>query len=192
MTTRFFKSLFSIVTLVVVSYATTGFQTLHKEDIVTSYIKARNKYNTKKVNTLTHNDYFEMFADGSMEIENKEKLMDAILWGKELDSHIKLLDIKSDGETVTTIEENSNYLDVALKRKVRAFKIVYTFRDNKIHHQKMDTIPGYSNIIRYNAERYAKFMDYCHQNNLKCNGSFDQESGNRLKKVLKQYSKENK
>ncbi|MBQ4914202.1 nuclear transport factor 2 family protein [Maribacter sp. MMG018] len=192
MTTRFFKSLFSIATLVFVSCATTGFQSLKNEDIVTSYIKARNTYDLKKVDALTDKDYFEMFIDGNKEIENKEKLMDAILWGKELDSHIKLLDITSDGTTVTTIEENSNYLDVALKRKVRAFKIVYTFRDNKIHHQKMDTIPGYAKIIRHNSESYAKFMDYCNHNNLKCNGSFDQESGNRLRKILKKYHKENK
>lgn len=192
MTTRFFKSLFSIATLVFVSCATTSFQSLKNEDIVTSYIKARNTYDLKKVDALTDKDYFEMFIDGNKEIENKEKLMDAILWGKELDSHIKLLDITSDGTTVTTIEENSNYLDVALKRKARAFKIVYTFRDNKIHYQKMDTIPGYAKIIRHNSESYAKFMDYCNQNNLKCNGSFDQKSGNRLKKVLEQYSKENK
>ena len=190
MINRFFKSLFLIVPIIVNTSSTTKSQTLKKEDLVKSYITARNNYNIKKVNSLIDKNYSEMFINGSVEIENKEKLEDAVLWGKELGSNIKLLDIKSDGETVVTIEESSNYLDVALKRKGRKFKIVYTFLNNKIQNQKIDTIPGYFRILKFNSDRYAKFMNYCNQNNLNCSGSYNQESGRHLRKVLEKYKNE--
>jgi len=190
MTNSFLKPLFLIVLLIFITCSTIKFHTLKNEDIVNSYIMARNNYDIKKVNTLIDKNYYEIFIDGTMEIENNEQLVDAILWGKELDSNIKLLDIKSDGETVITIEENTNYLDVALKRKSRKFKIVYTFLNNKILNQKIDTLPGYYQILKFNSGRYEKFIKYCDQNNLNCSDSFNQESGRHLRKVLKKYKNE--
>ena len=64
------------------------------EDIVRSYISARNNYDTEKVDALIEDNYIETYVGGYMEIENKEQLMDRILWGKEMDSKIKLLEIK--------------------------------------------------------------------------------------------------
>jgi hypothetical protein len=192
MTNSFFKPLFLIVVLFFITCSTTKFQTLKKEDIVKSYITARNNYDIKKVNTLIDKDYYEIFIDGSMEIENKEQLVDGILWGKELDSNIKLLDIKSDGETVITIEEITNYIDVALKRKSRKFKIVYTFLNNKIQNQKIDTLPGYYEILKFNADRYEEFVKYCDQNNLNYSqDSLNPEFGSLLRKVLEKYKSDN-
>jgi len=193
MTNSFFKLLFLIVVLIFITCSTTKSQTLKNEDIVKSYITARNNYDIKKVNTLIDKNYHEIFIDGSMEIENKEQLADGILWGKELDSNIKLLDIKSDGETVITIEENTNYIDVALKRKSRKFKIVYTLLNNKILNQKIDTLPGYYGILMFNSDRHEEFVKYCDQNNLNYSqDSLNPEFGSHLRKVLEKYKSDNK
>jgi hypothetical protein len=130
----------------------------------------------------------ETFIDGSLEIENKGELNDLVLWGKELDSNIKLLDIRSNEETVITIEETNNYLDIALKRISRKFKIVYTFKNNKILNQKIDTIKGHSQVLKNNSEKYIEFSKYCEQNNLIYNANtFNQEFGIILRKTLEQY-----
>jgi len=158
----------------------TNVQTSKNEEIVKSYINARNTYDVKKMDPLIAEKYLETFIDGSIEIQNKAQLLDRVLWGKELDTKIKLLSITSDKKTVTTIEENSNYLDVALKRKSRKFKIVYTFSDNKI-------LEGYYKILRYNSEKYMKFVDYCEENKLIYNRPLNQEFGIHLRKILEKY-----
>lgn len=164
---------------------------LKNEDIVKSYILARNNYDIDKVNSLIEESYREVFVDGSVEIENREVLIERILSGKEIDSHIKLIDIKSDGNNVVTIEENTNYIDVALKRKSRTFKIVYTFNNDKIQHQKIDTLLGYHEVLEFNADRYDEFMEYCEQNNLDCIvHSTNQESLSHFRKILEKYNKE--
>ena len=191
MINKFFKSLFPLVLLIFITSPTTKFYTLKNEDIIKSYITARNNYDIKKVNTLIDKNYYEIFIDGNMEIENKEQLVDAILWGKELDSKINLLDIKSNGETVISIQEHINYLDIALKRKSRKFKIVYTLLNGKIQNQTIDTLAGYYQILKFNSDRYKKFMKYCDQNNLNCSNSFNRESGSHLRKALEQYTIEN-
>ena len=157
------------------------------EDIVKSFIDARNNYDVAKVNTFIDKNYQETFIDGSIEIENPAQLKNIILWGKELNSHIKVIDIKSDGNKVVTIEENTNYLDVALKRKARKFKIVYHFFNKKIQKQKIDTLAGYSQISRFNSDRFMEFVKYCEQNNLNYNYPFNQENGKQLRKVLERY-----
>ena len=97
--------------------------TSKNEELVQSFITARNNCDVVQVRDLTDENYHEIFVDGTMEIENQAQLLDRILWGKEMDSQIKLLEVKSDGNTVTTLEENTNYIDVALERKSRKFKI---------------------------------------------------------------------
>ncbi len=158
------------------------------EDLVRSYINARNSYDIEKINTLIEDNYHETFIDGTVELETKAQLIERILWGKELDSKIELLEIKSDDKNVITIEEYSNYLDVALNRKSRKFKIVYTIRDHKIQHQKIDTVPGYSELMRFNWDRYMAFEAYCQQNNLALhNLSSNRESGIQLRQILEKY-----
>ena len=161
---------------------------IKNEELVKSFITARNNYNTDKIQTITAETYQEIFVDGNPEIENKAQLLDRILWGKEMASHIELLEIKSDSNTVTTIEENSNYLDVALKRKKRKFKITYTFDNDRIQHQKIDTLPGYHKIIGSNTEKYMKFVEYCQKHNFTFNHqSMNKEAGIYLRAVLEKY-----
>jgi len=186
------KLLFLFFFLIITSCSITKKYSVNNENLVKSYIDARNNYDIKKINTLIEENYNETFIDGSVEIENKEQLYDQILWGKELDSNIKLLDIQTNGKFVITIEENISYLDVALKRKSRKFKIIYTFENNKILSQKIDTLNGYNQILKFNSERYNKFSKYCEQNNLNySNNSLNQEFGIHLRKVLEQYKIDN-
>lgn len=185
------KSFSLIIFMIITGNPSTKGNASKNEEIVKSYISARNNYDTEKVNALIEDNYIETYVGGYIEIENKEQLMDRILWGKEMDSKIKLLEITSNDNIVTTIEENTNYLDVALKRKSRRFKIVYTLRDNKIQNQKIDTIDGYHKVLKFNADRYAKFVTYCEQNNLVYNRPLNQEFGIHLRKVLEKYTREN-
>jgi len=185
------KTIFMFVLLTIMGCSSAKVGSSKNEEIVKSYIIARNNYDIEKVNTLIEESYRETFVDGSIEIEDKEGLAERILWGKEIDSHIKLIDIKSVGENVITIEENSNYIDVALKRKTRTFKIVYTFNNNKIQHQKIDTLLGYHQVMSFNADRYDEFMEYCGQNNLNCNIlSSKQESLSDFRQILEDYKNE--
>jgi hypothetical protein len=174
----FKKPILLIYFLIFISCSSTKTQTSKNKEIVKSFINARNNFDTKKVNSLIEENYSETFIDGNKEIENKNQLMDRILWGKELDSQIKLLNIMSEGRTIITIEENTNFLDVALKRKSRKFKIVYTFNSNKILSQEIDTLPGFNQISKFNSDRYKEFTNYCEQNHLTYNHhSFNQEFG---------------
>lgn len=169
-----------------------GNQTLKNQDLVISFIEARNNYDVEKVNTLIQDHYYELFMDGSKEIESKEQLMDIILWGKELDSHISLLDISVNKDTIITIEENTNFLDVALQRKPRKFKITYSFLNGKIKNQSIDTLGGHQSIIKFNALKYQEFIAYCQQHNLTYHGkSLNKEFGVQLRKVLEQYKSVN-
>nr|WP_321414952.1 nuclear transport factor 2 family protein [uncultured Allomuricauda sp.] len=192
MTTFFSKPIVLLFFLILTGCSSIKTKTSKNQEMVKSFIKARNNYNIEKVGALIEENYSEIFIDGSKEIEGKNQLMDRILWGKELDSKIKLLDIETDGNTIVTIEENTNFLDVAMKRKPRKFKIVYSFINGKIQHQKIDTLPGYHAIMRFNSGKYKKFAEYCEQHNLIYNGdSLNQEFGIHLRKVLEQYKAEN-
>ena len=192
MTNSFLRQTLLTVFLIIISCSSTKINNSKNKDIVNSFINARNNYNIEKVSSLIENNYSETFIDGSKEIENKTQLIDMILWGKELDSKIKLLSMKSDGNEIITIEEYTNYLDVALKRKSRKFKIVYTFRNNKILNQKIDTLPGFHQFSKFNSDRYKEFVKYCNQNNLTYNHhSFNQEFGIHLRKVLEKYKNVN-
>ena len=163
------------------------------EELVKSFITARNNYNPEKIKTLVQESYNEIFADGTIEIENKAQLLDRILWGKEMSAKIELLDIKSDSNTVTTIEENTNYLDVALRRRSRKFRVVYTFNNNRIQHQKVDTLPGYHQLLKSNSEKYMKFVKYCRKHDFIYNHqSLNKESGIYLRAVLEKYSTDKK
>lgn len=182
------KSLFILIILIFLSCSTTKRLSSTYENLVETYIDARNKYDVEKVSSLIDENYNEKFIDGSVEIQDKKQLEDHILWGKELDSNIKLLEIKSNREFVTTIEENTNYLDIALKRKKRKFKITYVFEEEKILSQKIDTLVGYGQVSKFNAERYKEFVKYCEQNKLDYhNTGFNQESGIHLRSILEQY-----
>lgn len=184
--------LFLFFILIITSCSITKKYSVNNKNLVKSYIDARNNYDVKKINTLIEENYSETFIDGTVEVENKEQLYDQIIWGKELDSNIKLLDIQTNEKSVTTIEENTNYLDVALKRKSRKFRIIYTFENNKILSQKIDTLNGYNQILKFNSERDNKFSKYCEQNNLILNNnSLNQEFGIQLRKVLEQYKIDN-
>ena len=106
-------SLFVFAMIIASSSAKSG--SPKNEALVKSYINAINNYDIETVNTLVKENYSETFIDGSTEIENKGQLADRILWGKALDSKIKLLEIESDENKVIAIEEYTNYLDIALK-----------------------------------------------------------------------------
>jgi hypothetical protein len=186
-----FKIFFWFVLFTIIGCSSANVGSSKNEDFVKAYVEARNNYDIDKVNSLVEESYRETFVDGSIEIENKESLAERILGGKEIDSHIKLIDIKTVGENVVTIEENSNYIDVALKRKPRTFKIVYTFNNDKILHQKIDTLLGYHQVMSFNADRYDEFREYCEQNNLNCNiPSQNQESLSNFRKILEKYKNE--
>ena len=177
-----------LVYVIIFGCSSTRHPSSNNKDLVNSYINARNNYDVEKVKALVDENYTETFIYGSKEVENKIQLTEFILWGKSMDSKIKLLDIESDDEYITTIEEYSNYLDIALERKRRKFKIVYTFRDNKILSQKLDTLPGYQQIMEHNHEKYEAFVKYCTQNNLNyIIHAANQESGMELRKVLEKY-----
>lgn len=182
------KSLFILVFTIVISCSSTKIHTSKNEDIVKSYINARNNYDVEKVTTLVDENYTETFVDGSIEIENKGQLAERILWGKEMDSRIELLEIKTEDNGVITIEEYTNYLDIALKRKSRKFKMVYTLGDGKIRHQKIDTLSGYHQVLEFNFKRYQEFEKYCTQNGLNYKlQSTNKGSGVELRKVLEKY-----
>lgn len=184
------KSFCLLAFIITESHSPDNNQAQKNKDIVKAYIEARNNYDVKKVSNLVEENYQETFIDGSKEIENKKQLKDRVLWGKELDSHIKLISIKSKGNSVITIEENSNYLDKVLKRKTRKFKISYTLSNNKIQNQKVDTLLGYHQILKFNSNKYKEFIKYCEQNNVTQNhNSFNQKSGAYLRKVLEMYRK---
>jgi hypothetical protein len=164
-----------------------------QEEIVRSYLKARNAYDIEKVKALINDGYKETFLDGSLEIANKGYLIDMILYGKELDSQMKLLKIRAEGNTVVTTERNSNYMDIALKRKPRTFQITYRFHEQQIAEQIIDTVPGYYKVARHNLKRYEEFKLFCEENDLDYRLSgFDQKNGARLRKVLEQYKKAHK
>ena len=185
---KILKSLGLFSLMIFIGYSSTKSHTSKNEEIVKAYIQARNNYDIQKLSDLVEENYTETFIDGTKEIENRKQLLDMVLWGKELNSHIKLLKIKSDGNSVITVEENTNYLDIALKRKSRKFKIVYTLGENKIQYQTIDTISGYRQIMGYNWERYSEFLEFCQQNNLTCHyQSLNKESGADLRKVLERY-----
>ncbi|TAI47604.1 hypothetical protein [Flagellimonas allohymeniacidonis] len=163
------------------------------EELVKSFITARNNYDVAQVKALTTETYHETFVDGTKEIADQAQLLDRILWGKEMASQIKLLEIKSDSNTVTTLEENTNYLDVALKRKNRKFKIVYTVKNNRIQNQKIDTLPGYNQLLGFNTEKYWKFVEYCEKHGYTYNHqALNQEAGIYLRAVLEKYRSDNK
>ena len=188
----FFKPILLIFLLICSVGTSTKIKASKNKNLVKTFIKARNDYDIEKVGALIDEGYSETFIDGSKEIENKDQLIDRVLWGKELESRIKLLDIQSNGKTIITIEESSNFIDIALKRKPRKFIIIYGFVNGKIHHQSIDTLAGYHLITKYNAGKYKEFAAYCEQNNLIYNGnSLNQEFGMHLRKVLEQYRTEN-
>ncbi|WP_147269465.1 nuclear transport factor 2 family protein [Winogradskyella arenosi] len=188
MKTSIFKVFLVPCFLIMMNGISRNIQTSKHQDLVKAYIEARNNYNLDAVMALVDENYSEIFSDGSVEIENKNQLSALILWGKELESHIKLLDIVTDEAQVTTIEENSNFLDVALQRKSRKFKVVYSFKDGKILGQKIDTLEGYAEVTKFNGRKYQEFVAYCEKHNLTYSGeALDKDFGIHLRKVLEQY-----
>ncbi|SFW57688.1 hypothetical protein [Cellulophaga fucicola] len=182
-----FTALFLIITLT--SFCPTNNNTPDNEALIKLYIKARNNYKTSKIITLVDKGYKETFVDGSLEIKDLEHLKETILFQKGIESKIKLISLEStDENTVTTIEEYSSYIDIALGRKLRTFKIIYTIKNGRILNQKMIPLKGYDEITEFNIKCWGKFTDFCSKNKVEFDDSkMNYEMAVNLKQALEKY-----
>jgi len=161
---------------------------INHKTIVESYIEARNNYDISKIVTLVDSTYQEIYYDGTLEIKDITHLKQTILFGKEIDSKIKLVSLTSKNNTVTTLEENSNYIDSALGRKLRTFKISYTFKNGKILNQKIEPIKGHNAIVKFNDACWDTFLKFCKKHDINYQSdSMDANLGRSLKKALSRY-----
>lgn len=182
-----FTALFFIITLT--GFYPTNKNTPDNEALIKLYIKARNNYKTSKIITLVDKGYKETFVDGSLEIKDLEHLKETILFQKGIESKIKLISLEStDKNTLTTIEEYSSYIDIALGRKLRTFKIIYTIKNGRILNQKMIPLKGYDEITEFNIKCWKNFTDFCSKNKVEFDDSkMNYEMAVNLKQALEKY-----
>ncbi|MCL5247461.1 hypothetical protein M4I21_16695 [Cellulophaga sp. 20_2_10] len=182
-----FTALFFIITLT--SFCPINKNTPDNEALIKLYIKARNNYKTSKIITLVDKGYKETFVDGSLEIKDLEHLKETILFQKGIESKIKLISLEStDENTVTTIEEYSSYIDIALGRRLRTFKILYTIKNGRILNQKITPLKGYDEITEFNTTCWVHFTEFCSKNKIDFDSSkMNYEMAVNLKKALEKY-----
>jgi len=159
------------------------------EALVEAYIEARNNFDIEMIDKMIDEDYQEIFQNHSIEIENKEDLYALVLWEKELSTTFRIVEtISVTDSTVTIIEENTNYIDIAVKRSHRSFKTTYYTDGSKILKQSFDSLPGYKKQNEFNWGLVEVFEAYATTNNIPFLWDINQKSGKVLRKALELYA----
>jgi hypothetical protein len=183
----------SIFTALLFIASLSSFSHLDKNDtgneaLVKSYIEARNNYKTSKIITLIDENYKEIFSDGTLEIRNVEHLKEYVLFQKEMESKVRLISLESTDDIVTTIEEYSSYIDIALERKLRKFQIIYTFKNGRILSQKIIPLKGHKKITKFNNKCWKKLIEFCDINRIEFESRrMNYEMAVNLRKALDKY-----
>ncbi|MBC8753413.1 hypothetical protein H2O64_01940 [Kordia sp. YSTF-M3] len=178
---------FTIITFILLSFSSCKKNT---ETLVDAFIDTRNNYDIELLNTMIDKDYQELFQDEFLEIENKETLHNHILWAKELSSKTTIDEvILANDSLITTIESNTNYMDIALKRTPRTFKVTYYIKNDKIQKQSFDTLVGYNEKNIHDQKLLNEFEVYCEENDLGYyTMEMTQEAGKLFRKALELYA----
>ncbi|WP_298512246.1 nuclear transport factor 2 family protein [uncultured Kordia sp.] len=159
------------------------------EALVASFVEARNNYDLATLTSLAVEDYTESFRNEIVEVKNRAELLRNLDWAKELSSKVTIKEVISANESeVVVIEEGTNYINVALKRKARSFKTTYFLKDGKVLKQSFDNAPGEVFDGKENDRVYGDFERYCKVNNIQFSWRATKEDGKTLRKALEKYA----
>ncbi|MFK7750187.1 MAG: hypothetical protein AB8B65_17480 [Kordia sp.] len=157
--------------------------------LVKSFVAARNSFDTDKLIALTNENYKESFKTEFVEIKSRQELLHNLVWAKEMNSTTTIKEIISESESeVVLIEESTNYIDVALKRKPRSFKTTYYLKNGIILRQNFDDAPGQVFDNKANDRLYGDFERFCKERKIQFSWNPTKEDGKILRKALEQYA----
>ena len=88
---------------------------------------------------------------------------------------------------MVTTESFSNYMDLALGKEPRMFKMTYLIKDNRILNSIIDTLPGYSKIMKDASYKNSLFKEHCEKHDLPFSHEMDVEGAKKLRVVLSHY-----
>ena len=156
-------------------------------ELVKLYIEARNDHNFENISAVLDINYQEHFIDGTVEIDSLIHLKKHLEWGEIMDSQCTLHNLEAIENKVVTTESFSNYMDLALGKEPRMFKMTYLIKDNRILNSIIDTLPGYSKIMKDAAYKNSLFKEHCEKHDLPFSHEMDVEGAKKLRVVLSHY-----
>ncbi|AXG69870.1 hypothetical protein KORDIASMS9_02098 [Kordia sp. SMS9] len=157
--------------------------------MVTSFVTARNSFDTEKLRELTTPTYQELFKNDFAEVKSQEQLLANQDWAKEMSSVTKIKKVVSENDSiVVVIEESTNYIDVALKRKPQNYETTYYLKDGKILKQSFDFAPNEKFDQRANDVLYGNFERFCKVRDIDFSWEPTKEAGKILRKALETYA----
>lgn len=162
-----------------------------EKNVVSDYIAERNNYNFEAVALLLNPDYKEYFIDGSLEIESLDQLKDDIAWGKIMDSKTNIISMERDNDIIITVEEFTNFMDLALDRQSRSFKMTYIIQNEKILKATIDTLPGFTELTQNSRKKYQLFQDFCTNKGIDVGLDMNEVEAKKLREALTLYQKSN-
>ena len=158
--------------------------------VTKSFLAARNAYNAEVIKELTNPDYKEYFKNKVVELKDQEALLNQIKWAKELDAETKIKEVISQNDSIVeVIEESRNYIDTALGREMRSFKVSYYIKDKKVEKISYDFLPDMNYNNSKNGKLYDEFERYCKMKKIPYSWEATPKDGKILKKALEAYVK---
>lgn len=158
--------------------------------VTKSFLAARNAYNAEVIKELTNPDYKEYFKNKVVELKDQEALLNQIKWAKELDAETKIKEVISQNDSIVeVIEESRNYIDTALGREMRSFKVSYYIKDRKVEKISYDFLPDMNYNNSKNGKLYDEFERYCKMKKIPYSWEATPKDGKILKKALEAYVK---
>ena len=174
-----------IITLIVILFTTNHSKT--SEEIVKEYLFESNNYRFERASLFLDSNYKEVFIDGSVEIGNLNQLKDFMAWRKIMNSKSTILSINNSNDTVITVERTHHIMDEILDRKSRTFKIKYLVKNDKILKSIIDTLPGYSEIMKFNNAKFNEFLKFCDEKGLESKMGLTADGALKLRRALELY-----
>jgi hypothetical protein len=156
--------------------------------LVTSFVDARNSYDTEKLAAMTPKNYQEAFDNKIVEIKSQEDFLAQIGWAKVMDSKTTIEKVISKNDAaVVVIETSSNFINNALELKPQKFKTKYYLKDGKIVRQSFNYPPDEKIDTKKNDIIYGNFERYCKVRNIPVSWEATPEDGKILRNALEAY-----
>jgi len=157
--------------------------------LITSFVEARNAFDIEKLLALTTEDYKEIFNNNIVEVNNQKEFITYLEWAKELSSKTTVKEVISANATnVIVIEESTNYIDVALKKKPQKFITTYYLKDGKITKQNFENAPNETFDAKANDVIYGNFERFCEVRKIPFSWEPTQIDGKILRNALEKYA----
>jgi hypothetical protein len=156
-----------------------------------SFLAAKNAFDTKKLMALTGPDYKELFKNKVVEVQSRKDFLEHIGWAKELSAVTKINEVVSQNDSIVeVVEESHNYIDTALGRENRIFKVTYYVKDEKVQKISYDFLPEKNYNNPENGKLYDNFERFCKERKIPYSWEPTPKDAKILREALEAYARQ--